>query len=122
MDTEDEETTELLKQAEKIKQREDFLRMESRLKRVAKPKMPRKIGLKRDRTMSRLEEELGELGVDVIKKRMRNFENEQDREERGRKIHVGRSPSIPAHKSVPRDIKALPDPTVFFCKICKFVL
>lgn len=83
--------------------------MESRLKRVAKSKMPRKIGLKRSRLMSRFEKELGELGVDVTKKRMHNFETEQDRVERGRKIHVGRSPSIQAHKSVPRDIKAMPD-------------
>ncbi|KAI1726562.1 nucleolar GTP-binding protein 1 (NOG1) domain-containing protein [Ditylenchus destructor] len=106
----DDEEKELLVTAHKIKEKEDFMRMESRLKRkVDKPRMSRSIGRKRERTMSRLEEELGTLGVDITKKRMRNFHSEQEREQFGKKIHVGRSPSIRAHHSVPRDEKAIPD-------------
>lgn len=83
LDDDDEETTALLMQAEKIKEKEDLLRMESRLKRVEKPRMSRKLGRKRDRTISRLEEEMNELGVDIKKKRMSHFIEEQEREQTG---------------------------------------
>ncbi|KAI1733029.1 nucleolar GTP-binding protein 1 (NOG1) domain-containing protein [Ditylenchus destructor] len=109
----DDEEKELLATAHKIKEKEDFIRMESRQKRkVDKPRMSRTIGRKRERTMSRLEDELGTLGVDITKKRMRNFHSEQEREQFGKKIHVGRSPSIRAHYSVPRDEKGVPDEKV----------
>lgn len=114
LDTDDEETTQLLIQAEKIKEKEDMIRMESRFRRVEKPKMSRRIARKRERTMTRLENDLGALGVDVASKRMRNFEMEQDREQTGRKIHVGRSPSLPAYHSVPRDIAGIPNEKVFY--------
>lgn len=99
----DEETKELLQQAEKIKEKEDLMRLDSRLRKsVEKAKMPRRIGRKRERSMSRLESELGSLGVDITKKKMRNLEQEQDREQLGKKIRVGRSPSLAASRPPPR--------------------
>jgi nucleolar GTP-binding protein len=107
---EDEETKELLVQAEKIKEKEDLLRMDFRLrKNVDKAKMPRRIGRKRERSMSRLESELGALGVDVTKKRMKNFEKEQEREQMGKKIRVGRSPSLAASRPPPREERGVLD-------------
>lgn len=83
MDDDDEETQKLLMQAEQIKEKEDLMRMESRLKRVEKPRMSRKLGRKRERTMSRLEGEMSDLGVNIKKKRMSNFHQEQEREQTG---------------------------------------
>jgi len=106
----DDEEKELLVTAHKIQEKEAMLRLESRLKRkVDKRRMSRSIGRKRERSMSRVESEVGSLGVDVTQKRMRNFESEQEREQRGKKMHVGRSPSLRAHHSVPRDISGIRD-------------
>lgn len=114
MDEDDEETKQLLKQAEQIMQKEEMCRMEFRAKkRTNRPKMTRKLGeRKRARSMSRLETELGALGVDVTKKRMRHLEEEQMREQTGRKIRVGRSPSLAAPEHIPRDERAIPDKKV----------
>jgi uncharacterized membrane protein YhiD involved in acid resistance len=68
MDDDDEETKRLLSLAEQIKEKEDLRRQEFRLnKGTNQPKMPRKIGRKRERSMTRLEEELGGLGVSFIR-------------------------------------------------------
>lgn len=114
MDDCDDRTKELLLQAAKIKEREDLMRMEFRLKKSVKnqPKIPRRIGRKRERTMDRLENELGALGVDIRKKRMKNFEDEQNREQIGKKIRVGRSRSLSAPPIIPRDEKGIPNKKV----------
>jgi hypothetical protein len=113
MDDDDDETRELLMQAEKIKEKEDLRRMEFRLKKNShQPKMPRRIARKRERTIGRLEDELGELGVDIRQKRMKNFEKEQEREQTGKKIRVGRSRSISAAPTIPRDELGIPDKKV----------
>jgi hypothetical protein len=114
MDEDDDETRELLKQAGKIKEKEDLLRMEFRMKKnVNQPKMPRRIARKRERTIGRLEDELGDLGVDIRKKKMRNFEEEQEREQYGKKIRVGRSRSLSAPAVVPRDEQGIPNKKVY---------
>lgn len=115
----DEETKELLQQAEKIKAKEDLMRLDSRQRKsVEKAKMPRRIGRKRERSMSRLESELGALGVDITKKKMRNLELEQDREQLGKKIRVGRSPSLAASRPPPRQEIGVVDKKVLCCLEC----
>ncbi|KAL3121384.1 hypothetical protein niasHT_004968 [Heterodera trifolii] len=110
MDEDDEETRKLLREAEKITQKEQLRRMEFREKKSTnQPKMPRKIGRKRERSMARLEEELGDLGVDIASKKMRHLSEEQNREQRGKKIRVGRSPSVKAPPKTPRDVQGIPD-------------
>jgi len=110
LDTDDDETKELLIQAGQIKEKEDLMRMESKLKKgVDKPRLSRKVGRKRERTMDRLEHELGGLGVDIKSKRMRHLEEEQQREPFGKKIRVGRSPSVSAQQALPRDVQGIPD-------------
>nr|CAD2189606.1 unnamed protein product [Meloidogyne enterolobii] len=85
--------------------------MESQFnKGVNQPKIPRTAGRKRERSMSRLEKELGDLGVNIDSKRMKNLNTEQQREHvGGKKIRVGRSPSVPVPERTPRDVKGLPD-------------
>jgi hypothetical protein len=51
--------------------------------------------------------------VNVRRKRMRNLEEEQQREHAGgKKMRVGRSPSVPVPAHVPRDVRAIPDQKV----------
>jgi hypothetical protein len=114
MDNDDDETKRLLFLAEQITEKEKLLRMESQYnKSTNQPKIPRTAGRKRERSMSRLEKELGDLGVHVNAKRMRNLEAEQQREHvGGKQLRVGRSPSVPVPARIPRDIKGLPDTKV----------
>jgi hypothetical protein len=114
MDEDDEETKRLLSLAAQIEEKEALRRQEFRLnKGTNQPKMPRTVGRKRERSMSRLEQELGDLGLPVAKKRMRHLEEEQQREHQGgKKIRVGRSPSLPAPERVPRDEQGIPDKKV----------
>uniref|UniRef100_A0A915DUF4 Nucleolar GTP-binding protein 1 n=1 Tax=Ditylenchus dipsaci TaxID=166011 RepID=A0A915DUF4_9BILA len=107
----DDEEKELLATAHKIREKEDIMRLESKLKRkIDKPRMSRSLGArKRQRSMTRFESELGSLGVDITKKKMRNFEAGQELQQRGKKMHVGRSPSLHAHHSVPRDQSGVRD-------------
>ena len=116
MDEDDDETKRLLSLAEQITEKEKFRRMESQFNKCTNPrKIPRTAGRKRERSMSRLEQELGDLGVHVDAKRMRNLEEEQQREHvGGKKIRVGRSPSVPVPERIPRDVKGLPDTKVRF--------
>uniref|UniRef100_A0A914LCR6 Nucleolar GTP-binding protein 1 n=1 Tax=Meloidogyne incognita TaxID=6306 RepID=A0A914LCR6_MELIC len=111
MDEDDDETKRLLSLAEQITEKEKLRRMESQFnKGVNQPKIPRTAGRKRERSMSRLEKELGDLGVNIDSKRMKNLNNEQQREHvGGKKIRVGRSPSVPVPERTPRDVKGLPD-------------
>nr|CAD2184083.1 unnamed protein product [Meloidogyne enterolobii] len=111
MDEDDDETKRLLSLAEQITEKEKLRRMESQFnKGVNQPKIPRTAGRKRERSMSRLEKELGDLGVNIDSKRMKNLNTEQQREHvGGKKIRVGRSPSVPVPERTPRDVKGLPD-------------
>ena len=115
MDEDDDETKRLLSLAEQITEKEKLRRMESQFnKGVNQPKIPRTAGRKRERSMSRLEKELGDLGVNIDSKRMKNLNTEQQREHvGGKKIRVGRSPSVPVPERTPRDVKGLPDRKVF---------
>lgn len=122
MDSDDDETKELLVQAEKIKEKEDLMRMESRFKKgVDKPKLSRKIGRKRERTMDRFEQEFADLGVNIRSKKMRHLNEEQEREQTGKKIRVGRSPSVHAQQALPRNVQGIPDQEVIF-KFCRLIL
>jgi len=114
LDTDDDETKELLSQAHRIKAKEDLMRMEFRERKSTNvPKLPRTLGRKRARTMDRLEDELGELGVDIGRKRMRNFCDEQDRiPSNAKKIRIGHLPSLLPPETVPRDEIGIPNEEV----------
>lgn len=110
LDSEDEETKQLMEDAKKIRHREDELRMEGRSKKgIERPRTSRSITRKRERTMQRLESELKELGVDIDSKRMKNLMGEQQRQPTAKKIRVGRSQSYPAKRAPSRDVLGVSD-------------
>ena len=117
LDSDDEETKELLETAKLIRQKEDEARVTSRAKKSTQSKrISRSVTRKRERTVSRLETELGDLGMDVSMairaliskmaqvsaKKMKRLNEEQDREVTVKKIRVGKSRSLSANRSLPR--------------------
>jgi hypothetical protein len=59
--------------------------------------------------MDKLEEELGELGVDMKKRKMTKLREESEKPQRGKSIkRVGRTPSLPAKTATPKD-QMIPD-------------
>uniref|UniRef100_F1KX82 Nucleolar GTP-binding protein 1 n=1 Tax=Ascaris suum TaxID=6253 RepID=F1KX82_ASCSU len=110
LDSDDDETKKLLEDAEKIHQKEQYLRMKSRAKKaVEKPRAGRSIARKRERTVERLETELSGLGFDLEAKRMKNLKAEQQRQLTAKKIHVGRSQTLTALRPPSRDVQGVPD-------------
>uniref|UniRef100_A0A0N5AVP8 Nucleolar GTP-binding protein 1 n=1 Tax=Syphacia muris TaxID=451379 RepID=A0A0N5AVP8_9BILA len=109
LDSDDEETKELLENAKAISRKERMMRKESALKKVTKPRMGRSVVRKRERTMKRLESDLQELGVNIQAKRMRNLSIEQKREPTVKKIRVGRSRSLSAARAPSRDLQGITD-------------
>lgn len=110
LESDDEETRQLLEDAKKISEKERKLRQESQIKKgVQKPRLARSVTRKRERTMARLENELGELGVNVQAKRMRNLTIEQERDPTVKKLRVGRSASLLAVRGPSRDVQGVPD-------------
>ncbi|CAD5220012.1 unnamed protein product [Bursaphelenchus okinawaensis] len=103
LDSDDEETRDLLKQADRIEQKEKLMRMEHTLKKVDRPQVSRKLVRKRERTITQLEDEMGSLGVDLKKRKMDNFNAAQEKVVRGKKIKVGRSLSLEPKTATPRN-------------------
>ncbi|KAI6221450.1 Nucleolar GTP-binding protein 1 [Aphelenchoides fujianensis] len=64
-------TQKLLLDAQRIEAKEKLLRLEHTLNKVDKPQIPRTKGRKRERTLSKLEDEMSELGVDLKKRKIR---------------------------------------------------
>lgn len=62
LDSDDEETRKWLADADAIEEREKMRRVEHILSKKDKPKVPRLLARKRERTMDTLETELGSLG------------------------------------------------------------
>ncbi|CAJ0936219.1 unnamed protein product, partial [Mesorhabditis belari] len=109
LDSDDEETKDLLKTAEKIKEKEEMLKLESREKKSNQHHhISRSVARKRERTMDKLEEELGGLGMEVKAKRMKHLVTESARTPSVKKIRVGPSRSLSANRSVPRPEQGLP--------------
>lgn len=114
LDSDDEETKKLLRTAEKIREKEELCKMEFRLKKgTDQPKVARKIGQKRTRTMESFEKSMASLGIDLSKKRMRNLESDSAHPIRGKKMRVGRSTSLVSHTAPPRDVQGVPDIEVY---------
>lgn len=104
LDSDDEETRKWLDDAARIEEKEKLRRLEHSLNKKDKPQIPRRIIKKRERTMDKLEEELGELGVDMKKRKMSNLLEESEKPQRGKSVkRVGRTPSLPAKTATPRD-------------------
>ncbi|CAJ0567543.1 unnamed protein product, partial [Mesorhabditis spiculigera] len=112
LDSDDEETKDLLKTATKIKEKEDMRKLENWEKKVNSTAhhISRSIHRKRERTMSKLEQDLGELGMEVKAKRMKNLQTDSRRTPSAMKIRVGKSRSLSANRSVPRPEQGLPEP------------
>lgn len=103
LDSDDEETRELLKDAAAIEEKEALFRMEHIMKKVDRPQVSRKLIRKRERTLTQLEDEMGDLGVDLKKRKMDNFKAAQQIVARGKKIKVGRSHSLEPKRATPRN-------------------
>jgi nucleolar GTP-binding protein len=110
LDSDDEETKKLLRRAVLIREKEELAKQEFRLKKgTDQPKVPRKIGQKRTRTMENFESAMSELGLDISKKKMRNLESDSQHPIRGKRIRVGRSQSLVGNTALPRDVQGVPD-------------
>jgi hypothetical protein len=103
LDSDDEETRKLLADADIIEDRAKAKRIEASLNKSNKAKIPRRIVEKRGRTMGRLEEELGALGVDIKKRKMSNMLDESTKKQRGKSLKVGRSLSLQPKNATPKD-------------------
>lgn len=78
------------------------------------PKVARKIGQKRTRTMENFEHAMSQLGVDISTKKMKNLEADSSHPIRGKRIRVGRSQSLVGNTALPRDVQGVPDIEVSF--------
>uniref|UniRef100_A0A7E4ZQN6 Nucleolar GTP-binding protein 1 n=1 Tax=Panagrellus redivivus TaxID=6233 RepID=A0A7E4ZQN6_PANRE len=110
LDSDDEDTKKLLAIADRITAKEDMCRLNFRMKKATDgPRIARKIGQKRTRTMENFEKAMGELGIDLSKKRMKNLEADSAKPLRGKRMKVGHSASIGANTAPPRDVQGIPD-------------
>jgi len=109
LDSDDDETRKWLGDASKIEEKEKLMRLEHALNKTDKPQIPRRIVGKRGRTMERLEDELGSLGVDMKKRKMSNLIEESQKPKHAKKVkNLGRSSSIKSFRAHPKD-QAIPD-------------
>jgi nucleolar GTP-binding protein len=114
MDSDDDETREMRTQAKIIRRKQVLITKESRERRSStKPKTSR-IGRKRERSRSRLESEMQELGVDLSAKKMRHL-SDQTRSRsvsvKKARLDVSTNRVRSNSKSVPRDEQGLRDET-----------
>ncbi|GMR63159.1 hypothetical protein PMAYCL1PPCAC_33354 [Pristionchus mayeri] len=101
LESEDEE---LAENARLIAEKEEELRFMAREKKTLNGKRTsRSVTRKRDRTMGKLEEQLGELGVDINAKRMKHLQEMAGKEHTVKKIRVGKSRSLTANRAESRD-------------------
>ncbi|CAI4231907.1 unnamed protein product [Auanema sp. JU1783] len=110
LDSDDEETKEKLEIAGMIREKEKLMSLESKINKAKAGRQVSRLNVrKRERSMTRLEQELGDLGVEVETKRMKNLVGQCAKPIPGKKIRVGRSPSLGAVRPAPRDELAIPD-------------
>jgi nucleolar GTP-binding protein len=114
LDSDDEETKKLLQRALQIREKEELAKQEFRFKKgTDQPKVARKIGQKRTRTMENFENAMSQLGVDISTKKMKNLETDSAHPIRGKRIRVGRSQSLSGNTALPRDVQGVPDLETF---------
>ncbi|PAV56817.1 hypothetical protein WR25_09636 [Diploscapter pachys] len=110
LDSDDEETKERLKLARQIREKEKLLVLESQEnKKTAGRSGSRTNVRKRERSVSRLTEDLEDLGVEMDPKRMKNLQGQMAKAPLGKKVKVGRSRSLSANRPAPRDEIGIPD-------------
>ncbi|PAV91146.1 hypothetical protein WR25_10961 [Diploscapter pachys] len=110
LDSDDEETKERLKLAQQIREKEKLLTLESQEnKKTAGRSGSRTNVRKRERSVSRLTDDLEDLGVEVDPKRMKNLQGQMAKAPLGKKVKVGRSRSLSANRPAPRDEIGIPD-------------
>jgi nucleolar GTP-binding protein len=118
LDTDDEGTRKLLADAEKIEEKEKLIRLEHTLKKVDRPHLDRRVARKRERTLDKLENELGALGVDMKKRKMEKLRDQSEKPLRGKNMkRLGRSLSLQPKNATPKD-QLLKDVEVDFLKLC----
>uniref|UniRef100_A0AC34FH95 Nucleolar GTP-binding protein 1 n=1 Tax=Panagrolaimus sp. ES5 TaxID=591445 RepID=A0AC34FH95_9BILA len=114
LDSDDEETKKLLQRALIIREKEELAKQDFRFKKgTDQPKVARKIGQKRTRTMENFEHAMSQLGVDISTKKMKNLEADSSHPIRGKRIRVGRSQSLVGNTALPRDVQGVPDIETF---------
>uniref|UniRef100_A0AC35TN34 Nucleolar GTP-binding protein 1 n=1 Tax=Rhabditophanes sp. KR3021 TaxID=114890 RepID=A0AC35TN34_9BILA len=109
METDDEETRRLLDISKDITEKEIMIRYEARNKdRINAPKVSRAITRYAERTKDRLEAQLGSIGINVSKDRLKNLATESAKPRRGKKMDVGFVSKLKAPAKIPRRILAMP--------------
>lgn len=110
LDSDDDETKEKLQLAKQIREKEKLLTLESNLNKAKAGRHLSRLNVrKRERSIGRLEEQMKELGVEIDAKRMKNLQGRAQKPQLGKRIKVGRSPSLSASRPPPRDELAIPD-------------
>ncbi|VDL82236.1 unnamed protein product [Nippostrongylus brasiliensis] len=132
LDSDDEETKEKLELARQIREKEKLLTLENQMNKSKAGRQVSRLNVrKRERSMGRLEEQMQELGVEVLNiaetllcvdillstflivqidtKRMKNLQGQAEKPQLGKKMRVGRSPSLSASRPPPRDELGIPD-------------
>uniref|UniRef100_A0A0K0EI55 Nucleolar GTP-binding protein 1 n=1 Tax=Strongyloides stercoralis TaxID=6248 RepID=A0A0K0EI55_STRER len=113
METDDEETKNLLEISKKITHKEQLIRLDSRLRdRINTAKQSRVIARKSERTKEKLQEQLGSLGINVSEERLQNMHAEADKQLRGKKMKIGFVPTIKAPAKIPKRLLSMPSTTV----------
>ncbi|VDP14696.1 unnamed protein product [Heligmosomoides polygyrus] len=113
LDSDDEETKEKLELARQIREKEKLMTLENQInKSKAGSHVSRLNVRKRERSIGRLEEQMEELGVEIDAKRMKNLQGRSQKPQLGKKIKVGRSPSLSASRPPPRDELGISDKNV----------
>ncbi|WKY06823.1 hypothetical protein Q1695_006757 [Nippostrongylus brasiliensis] len=110
LDSDDEETKEKLELARQIREKEKLLTLENQMNKSKAGRQVSRLNVrKRERSMGRLEEQMQELGVEIDTKRMKNLQGQAEKPQLGKKMRVGRSPSLSASRPPPRDELGIPD-------------
>jgi nucleolar GTP-binding protein len=102
VDSDNEEVKGLRRQAALIRSKQLIMAKDSHDRNTNKSRLPR-VGRKRDRSASRLEQDMGELGVNIQVKRMRHLTEATEARNAVKKIRVGRSLSAQGVRPAPRN-------------------
>ncbi|KAJ1349930.1 hypothetical protein KIN20_005609 [Parelaphostrongylus tenuis] len=110
LDSDDEETKEKLELARQIREKEKLITLENQMNKAKAGRHVSRLNVrKRERSMSSLEQQMGELGVEIEAKRMKHLQTQAQKSQHGKKMRVGRSPSLSASRPPPRDELGIPD-------------
>uniref|UniRef100_A0A0N4ZT74 Nucleolar GTP-binding protein 1 n=1 Tax=Parastrongyloides trichosuri TaxID=131310 RepID=A0A0N4ZT74_PARTI len=112
METDDEETTKFLEISKQITEKEQLIRLDSRLRdRINVAKQSRLIARKSERTKEKLQQQLGSLGINVSEDRLKNMHAESEKQLRGKKMNIGFVPTIKAPAKIPKRLLSMPSTT-----------